>query len=372
MNRRVVSIVVAVVVVAALSVIPETGSTAAASARRARAAARFPSAAPGPHPVGHATVTVPPANGRPALTVDIWYPSRHTRGPKASYEIIPGVDIPALLAHDGATPAAKRFPLVVYSHGAGAFSVVATFFTEILASQGYVVAAPDHPGDTIIDAALGVNDVNYVRNVLHRISDLSRVITALTVPTASTPAWLTEMVDPSKIVASGQSLGGATAVGLASVDPRVDEVIAMDPTAGILNRAALAAVKVPVLMEWSADGINGLEPQEYDTVTGPWFQVEMPTAHHNGFTDLCSYQQYLPAWIVAIHQFDPSLDIDQALALFDFAQNCNPPTMLPRRLHHLADGYAISFLNFTLEGRHKWRQTLETSRRGAQFTSGGS
>ena len=121
-------------------------------------------------------------------------------GAKASYTIVPGVDAPARLAVDGRPPADGRFPLAVYSHGGGGFSVVATFFTEVLASHGYVVAAPDHPGDTIVESALGLNNTDYPSNVANRVDDLQRVLTALTVPGPTTPAAITGAVDPRRIV----------------------------------------------------------------------------------------------------------------------------------------------------------------------------
>ena len=38
------------------------------------------------------------------------------------------------------------WPLVIFSHGSGAYRASYIFFTEFLASQGFVVMACDHPG----------------------------------------------------------------------------------------------------------------------------------------------------------------------------------------------------------------------------------
>ena len=327
---------------------------------------------PGPFPVGHTTFTIAAANNRPSIGVDVWYPSKRSAGPKATYQLIPGVDLPALIAVDGADPDTGSFPLAVYSHGGGGFSVAATFFTEVLASHGYVVAAPDHPGDTIIDAALGTNNTDYPSNVANRISDLGRVITAITTHRVSIPAAISRMVNTTRIVASGHSLGGAAAIGLAAADPRVGEVIAMDPTRGALTSAQLARVTVPVLMLWSTNGISSAEPEVFDAMHSPWFQVELPTAHHLGFTDLCSYQPFLAKWTTAIKKADPTLNVAQDLSFFDFQHNCQPPTISPARLHDLVDGYSLAFLNYTLLGEAAWKKVLETSTTDAQFTSGGS
>src|SRR5271169_2555524 len=53
----------------------------------------FPDAAPGPYPVGHSIIDVAATVDRPKLSVDVWYPSKPTSGPRAEYQIIPGVDI---------------------------------------------------------------------------------------------------------------------------------------------------------------------------------------------------------------------------------------------------------------------------------------
>ena len=41
---------------------------------------------------------------------------------------------------------AEGWPLVIFSHGSGAYRASYIFFTEFLASQGFVVMACDHPG----------------------------------------------------------------------------------------------------------------------------------------------------------------------------------------------------------------------------------
>ena len=97
--------------------------------------------------------------------------------------------------------------------------------------------------------------------------------------------------------------------------------------------------------------------------------MEIPTARHDGFTDICSYQPLLPTWIAAIKRLDPALDVDAAFDSLDFPGNCNPPTMGPRRLHDLSDGYGLAFLDLTLHHDVRWRRALETPQAGASYTS---
>jgi predicted dienelactone hydrolase len=345
------------------------GPAGAGAARPLRAARGLPDASPGQFRVGHATLSVPAAGELPALSVDVWYPSKHAPGPKATYELRPGVDIPARLAVDGATPAPGRFPLVVYSHGSGGFSVVATFFTEALASHGYVVAAPNHPGDTIIDAYLrtvvngtdALSDAALAALVTKRIGDLPRVITGVLDAPPSTAGYA-RSIDRRRVVLAGHSLGGAAAIGAAAADPRVRAVIAMDPTWNMLTPDQLARVKVPVLTMWSNVGLSP-GARQYDTLKRVRYGVTFPTATHAGFTDLCSYQSLAAGWAVALGQLG---DIRSYLNP-QFAQTCRPPTLSSTRLHRLVDGYSMAFLRLVLFGERSWLATLQHPRPDTQI-----
>jgi len=362
------------VITCALAVWSIPGSAAAATTRPVTAVRGLPDASPGAFPVGHTTLSVPSSGGLRALKVDVWYPSRRSRGPKASYELQPGVDAPARLAVDEAPPAAGRFPLVVYSHGSGGFSVIATFFTEVLASRGYVVAAPDHPGDTIIDAYRrqvlngtgALSDAALRDLVANRVGDLPRVITAVFDAPAAT-AKFAGKIDRHHVVLAGHSLGGAAAIGTAAVDPRVGAVIAMDPTWNMLTPDQLAEVKVPVLMMWSSEG-SSAGAHEYDALQSPWFRVTFPRATHESFTDLCSYESLAAQWTTALGQV---ADLGSYLNP-QFAQTCRPPTLSAERVHALVDGYSIAFLRLALFSERSWSAAIQRPRPDTQFQRGGT
>jgi predicted dienelactone hydrolase len=315
-------------------------------------------------------VTVPRTATRPSLHVDVWYPSVKVRGPKARYQIVPGIEIPARLAVEGARPARGRFPLALYSHGSEGFSVVATFFTEVLASHGYVVAAPDHPGDTIFNAVLGTTNTDWVSNVANRIGDLRRVIAAMSSAGSGVPWAIRRIVNPNRIVSTGHSLGGTAAIGLAAADHRVGAVIAMDPTSFLLTPEQLAGVRVPVLLEWSRGGIRGPGPRWFSSLRRTRYQVQMPKARHLSFTDVCSYIPFLPKWVRVLRKLDPSFGVKTLLAQLPVDRVCRPPAMAPNYVHVLADGYAFSYLAYVLRDRRDWRTTLEQSRPGARFALG--
>jgi predicted dienelactone hydrolase len=105
----------------------------------AATAARDPSDH-GPYAVGFTrrTYTKPSeTTGEPrALDTWIWYPALPGTG-SADGAVLP--DAPAARA---------MLPLVVFSHGSCGFPGQSPFLTETLASWGFVVAVPHHPGNT--------------------------------------------------------------------------------------------------------------------------------------------------------------------------------------------------------------------------------
>src|SRR5215468_9770434 len=131
-------------------------------------------AKPGPFVVGVKTLTLadPLRPGR-MLTTEVWYPADDSaRGkPGTGYSVelkdianMLGVPIPfdigsIELQHTDAVRDAPRAPidpaagLVVFSHGFRGMRWQSTFLTVAMASHGYVVAAPDHQGNTMFDGS---------------------------------------------------------------------------------------------------------------------------------------------------------------------------------------------------------------------------
>jgi predicted dienelactone hydrolase len=130
-------------------------------------------------------------------------------------------------------------PLVVFSHGLGGHRRQSTFLCTHLASHGFVVAAPDHPGSTFADAApifargeqggwAGLRDwvaagmVSRPRDVIDLADGLAGGLVAS----------LVGRFDPSRLAVAGHSFGGWTALTTAARDPRVRAVIGLAPAGG--------------------------------------------------------------------------------------------------------------------------------------------
>lgn len=140
-------------------------------------------------------------NKRPIKT-EIWYPCSD------SVEIADGQDdLPFILepTRRNAAPAAGSHPLVLLSHGTGGNRMGLAWLAISLAKTGYIVAAPDHWGNTFDNKI-----PEYFVRSWERPLDLSFVLTEI----LAHPIFSTR-IDTSKIGAAGFSLGGYTIIALA-------------------------------------------------------------------------------------------------------------------------------------------------------------
>ncbi len=183
-----------------------------------------PPALVGPLPVGVTTLEIDDPGRARRLTVEVWYPAA---APAPTTEpVVYGVEVAGITiarlrsatgAHRDAAPAdgAPR-PVALLSHGyaSGRFQNVG--LAELLASHGYVVAAPDHAGNTMGDMVFGISAEARARSALDRPLDLSRVLDAL----IAAPSARVGAVDAGRVAVIGHSYGGRAA--LAMVGARFD------------------------------------------------------------------------------------------------------------------------------------------------------
>lgn len=197
--------------------------------------------------VGHtSTLLVDASRADRMIGVDCWYPASVGDGPAAAYEVIPGVGFTAG-ARSEAAPLEGSRPLVVFSHGRAGLRTSYVMLCEGLAARGFVVAALDHPGDTLLDWMMGTA-ADDATNETQRVADTRFVIDAL-LGSAPLPAMTT--VDASRVAVVGHSYGGWTALATAaseSPDPRVVAAAGLQPFARSLPRKSIARIAVPTLL----------------------------------------------------------------------------------------------------------------------------
>lgn len=163
------------------------------------------------------------------LTVQFWYPANEAQG--------------------------KRYPLVVFSHGAFGFrgSNLTTF--EELASNGYVVCSIDHSNHSFfarhaddsytvvnfdfLNDAINITNGKYDEKTAYdkthewlalRTSDMDFVLDEILLNDGSVPQAIKALIDSDKIGLFGHSLGGATAAEMGRMRADIDAVAVIDGT----------------------------------------------------------------------------------------------------------------------------------------------
>jgi predicted dienelactone hydrolase len=245
------------------------------------------------------------------VEVDLWYPADGVgHFPKAEYSshlldpnlpagaacssstvcagLAPTWQVESQVAREGAPiyPDGGAFPVIVFSHGNQNDPIDYAYTLELIASAGFVVAAPQHVGNSQDDVR--IDDVNAllkqagqppipcndgepgpctrvspVQSMQNRALDISAVIDAL-------PGWFGDRVDMARVGVMGHSRGTLTALTAAggsttwsicadrvvvsppcsgTPDPRVKAVMGLEiGSQSLTSSINLANVTVPTLL----------------------------------------------------------------------------------------------------------------------------
>ena len=281
--------------------------------------------AAGPYAVGVDTVTVsvtvPSPSGVTYTTkVDIWYPAAKRGTTKSSYNVgtwLPGI-LQGLLTKDDAsranaakatyvtnayskaTPAAGKFPLVLFSHGYAGFRDQSTFLTTAIASWGYIVAAPDSPSRNLTQVVNLLAAIPAVTsNTNADVYDLQAVMAAAK---AKKFGVASTHVDAARVIAVGHSAGGSAVERLASMETSLNAKKSTLKGFIGLAGASIGAwtqnlsapfTTVPqmpgLLIAGQIDNVVWVSAMEsaYSSLTGSRRLIELTHAGHQAFSDLC-------------------------------------------------------------------------------------
>ena len=293
-----------------------------------------------------------PAGAVREVPVKVWYPADSASGPPAPYadprEMTGGM-MPVLLfgqaryikthSYSNVPVAAgeERFPVLIFSHGFGAYAAQNTPQMEELASQGYVVFSIAHPGEASwapfpdgrgvpFDSGLQKQLASMVgdKSAIAKIEALmARIADAKTPETRreslraflefspeplrseSVAEWAADtraLVDRLEVINAGSvgsplrgrldldrlgvfgmSYGGATAGEFCSVDPRCKAAVNMD--GGQYGRLIDGSIAVPFLI-LAAEPNHSIHVPVLDLATGPTYLATVPATTHIGLTDM--------------------------------------------------------------------------------------
>lgn len=274
-------------------------------------------------------------------------------------------------------------PVVVISHGLGSDRISFQYLAKHLASYGFAVAVPEHPGSNaqqIQDLVTGrAKEVSEPEEFVNRPLDIKDLLDYLTNLAATNPAYRGQL-DLQRVGVIGQSFGGYTALTLAGAainfaqldkdcqsendtwnislllqcrargldrnqydfsDPRVKAAIAINPiVSSILGETNLSKIQIPVMT------IAG----SADTVAPALLEQIQP------FTWLTSPNKYLVLMKGGTH----FSTIEQSpQSVFE-----PPPAVIgpqPALARRYLSGLSLAFMQTYLNNQPKFRPYLEPS-----------
>lgn len=321
----------------------------------------------GPYKVGRRTLTTTDVDRKRELTVDVWYPvAAEATGKPSRYSFLPTAYVDSKIALDSPPPSTDGpFPLVVYSHGSGGVRYVASYFTELLASHGFVVYSADHTGDTATDRIVG-SDTTPELNAFNRATDLPHVIDFALSENDRQDSPLAGIVDPERIGTAGHSFGGFTAIaaatgfangeGTVEPDKRIKAVALMAPYTELIDDATLGKLDVPsMIVTGTLDDTTPIAPETerpFSLASGtPRYKVDLIGGGHQSFTDVCMYTEELPKLPDV-----PQIVIDTING--QAVNGCAPELLDIDTAQRVSNTFLISFLETELAGTTGYETVL--------------
>lgn len=195
----------------------------------------------------------------------------------------------------GAEAASGKFPLVVISHGSGGSPWVYRTLAKHLASHGFIVGIPEHPGNNRNDNSQDGTVVNLKNRPRHLMQAIDYFVES---------EWCADRINPHAVAVIGHSMGGYTALAAAggkptsfphesphgdsepisvTADPRIRSLVLLAPASvWFRNHDALNEVDLPILLlaaekddytphfhsQIILDGVKDRSKVEYSVIQG--------------------------------------------------------------------------------------------------------
>jgi dienelactone hydrolase len=281
-------------------------------------------------------VMTPDASDLRELVFHVWYPSDTPAAARASYlttalqdsvfrRMVSFADTlarvrSAALVDAPLSPAARRYPVILFSHGLGMLSQLYTSFIENLASHGYIVVGVDHSfysAPYTLPTGRSVRNLSKPqdrqRDVVAQAEDLSFVVDVLGFlnRAASSQARLAGRMDLGQLGVFGHSRGGFASPHACRMDRRfkacanldgysmtpavmdsgiaqpfmlVEEIAPWDPPPS--DSALKAAGWTRAQADSQALADSARREATFARMTGGAYIIASPGAVHNSFSDL--------------------------------------------------------------------------------------
>jgi len=247
------------------------------------------------------------------LRIVAWYPAAPGAGPIDPQS---NAVIDAPLDAGGAP-----YPVLLFSHGSCGYPRQSIFLTGLLASHGFVVVAPSHPGNTLNEYPTCGTGAAQLDSYQERPQDVLFALDSMLAENADPMSILFGGLDENRIGMSGHSFGGLTTYLVTPLDARIKVAVPMAP-AVIGAPVALAVPSLTMLGQIDSVVSNDAIRNAYAAAQSAKYLVEIANAGHYAFSGACF----------------PSSD-------------CNPPVTLDQtEAHEVVQRWLLPFLKTWLAG----------------------
>jgi len=292
--------------------------------------------AAGPYTVGVTELTFErpsSTTGEPrVLKTLVWYPAAESARNDARDEIVKGVrDAPV-------TDDNRPLPVIMFSHGSGGTTSQSTYYTAHLASHGFVVVAPPHPGNTAADCFPCVETQGLVDAYLNRPTDITFALESMLKLNDDPSSMFYQALDGERVGMSGHSFGGLVTLQLAanSSDNPFKAGLAMAPAIGSFAPPSSSPVPIPLMI--MGGGEDSICPVERDRgylstldTSSPHYLVVFPKGGHLSYADVC----------------------------VEILGGCGPEDITQSKAHELVNYYATAFFKTFVAGDGRYAPFLD-------------
>jgi predicted dienelactone hydrolase len=219
---------------------------------------------------------VDPSQPRVLNTI-VWYPAPAGSGP-INPSLGGVVDAPL-------DPSAGPYPLLIFSHGSCGYPTQSIFFTRLLATHGFVVAAPPHPGNTLEEFPACGGPQRQAASAVERPADVIFVLDQLLAADLDAGSFLFGAIDETRAGMSGHSFGGFTTYAAATQDARFRVAIPM--AAAVPGEPVLTVPSLTMLGQIDSVVDNDAIRAAYEDALPPKYLVEIESAGHYAFSNVC-------------------------------------------------------------------------------------
>lgn len=197
----------------------------------------------GAYPVGVLSSEITYQNNERTIPIECWYPAQKKylgndldKKTQDKYSMSPGFPESPQTAVRDADAEDKTFPLIIFSHGFAGHRRQTTHLCCHLASHGYIVVAPDHVGNTLLDI-MGLATKMQKEGFKNMASTFTafkdnRPLDASECINETLAGKLGVKADVNRIGICGHSFGGWTSLATALNDERIKAIVPLAPAGG--------------------------------------------------------------------------------------------------------------------------------------------